>query len=479
MLDLIIRGGQVVTPQAVADMDIGIQGEKIAAFGQPGTLAADSARVIDAQGKIVIPGGIEPHAHVGIPVPPEWTGHADVMTQPPEAATRAAAFGGVTTLIDFAGDLSRAALSGQRRRSISETIERRRDVFRSHSYIDFAFHYILAGEVRTDTLGEIREALNEGIGSFKIFTVNNPVRVPNGHLWTVFAEVAKHGGMMAIHAEDEEIVQFMTKKLQDEGRDQGHNLHLVHNNLSEDIAFRTVIRLAKETGVGIYFVHVTAKEGVTAIEEARHAGLPVYGEALHNYLQFTCDDYQKPGGTAIHTYPAIKFAADREALIAGMMDGRISTTATDEYTTFKGPKLWGDTIATVCGGHNGIETRIPVAFTKFVSERGMSLQRFVDITSTNAAKILGLYPRKGAIQLGSDADLVLIDPNLKKALTVNDLHADSDYSIWEGFPCHGYPVMTILRGKVIVENGKLIGSADNGRWLSRRVENSVLARPAV
>lgn len=479
MLDLIIRGGQVVTPQVVADMDIGIQGEKIAAFGQPGTLAADSARVIDAQGKIVIPGGIEPHAHIGIPVPPEWTGHADVMTQPPEAATRAAAFGGVTTLIDFAGDLSRAALSGQRRRSISETIERRRDVFRSHSYTDFAFHYILAGEVRTDTIGEIREALNEGIGSFKIFTVNNPVRVPNGHLWTVFAEVAKHGGMMAIHAEDEEIVQFMTKKLQDEGRDQGHNLHLVHNNLSEDIAFRTVIRLAKETGVGIYFVHVTAKEGVTAIEEARHAGLPVYGEALHNYLQFTCDDYKKPGGTAIHTYPAIKFAADRDALIAGMMDGRISTTATDEYTTFKGPKLWGDTIATVCGGHNGIETRIPVAFTKFVSERGMSLQRFVDITSTNAAKILGLYPRKGAIQLGSDADLVLIDPDLKKTLTVNDLHADSDYSIWEGFPCHGYPVMTILRGKVIVENGKLVGSADNGRWLNRRVENSVLARPMV
>ncbi len=479
MLDLIIRGGQVVTPYSASEMDVGVQGEKIAAFGQPGTLASTSARVIDAQGMIVLPGGIEPHAHVGIPVPPDWTGQADVMTQPPEAASRAAAFGGVTTMIDFAGDLSRAALTGQTRRSISETIERRRSVFRSHCYTDFAFHYIIAGEVRSETVGEIREALEEGVGSFKIFTVNNPVRVPNGHLWTVFAEVAKHGGMMAIHAEDEEIVQFMTKKLQQEGNDQGYNLHLVHNNLSEDIAFRTVLRLAKDTGVGVYFVHVTAKEGVAAIAEARNEGRPVYGEALHNYLQFTCDDYKKPVGTAIHTYPAIKFADDRDALIAGMLDGRISTTATDEYTTFKGPKLWGDRIATVCGGHNGIETRIPVAFTKFVSERGMSLQRFADITSTNAAKILGLYPQKGAIQLGSDADFVLLDPNLRRTLTVSDLHADSDYSIWEGFQCHGYPVMTILRGKVIVENGKLVGSADNGRWLKRRVENEVLARPVV
>jgi len=231
--------------------------------------------------------------------------------------------------------------------------------------------------------------------------------------------------------------------------------------------------------VGVYFVHVTAKEGVAAIAEARSAGQAVYGEALHNYLQFTCEDYKKPGGTAIHTYPAIKFADDRDALIAGMLDGRLATTATDEYTTYKGPKLWGDTIETVCGGHNGIETRIPVAFTKLVVERHMSLSLFVDITSANAAKILGLYPQKGAIHPGRDADLCLIDPALQKTLTLSDLHADSDYSIREGFACQGYPVITILRGKVIVENGKLVGSAADGRWLKRRVANDMLARPAV
>jgi dihydropyrimidinase len=229
----------------------------------------------------------------------------------------------------------------------------------------------------------------------------------------------------------------------------------------------------------VYFVHTTAKEGVAAMAEARHQGQPVYGEALHNYLEFTCEDYKKPGGTAIHTYPAIKFADDRDALLAGLLDGRICTTATDEYTTYKNIKLAGDTIRTVCGGHNGIETRLPVAYTKFVVQHHMPLQRFAAITATNAAKILGLYPQKGVIAPGSDADLVLIDPILTKTLTLDDLHADSDYSIWEGFTCHGYPVMTILRGKVIVDHGRLVGSVSDGRWLRRKVAPDVLARPVV
>ncbi len=478
MLDLIIRGGQVVTPQAVGEMDVGIQGEKIVAVGYPGTLATGAGREIDARGKIVIPGGIEPHAHIGIPVPEQWAGVPDVMTQPPEAASRAAAFGGVTTIIDFAGDLSFNPDGSILTTDILHDIEQRRAAFHTHSYTDYAFHYILAGEVTPKTVGEIGEAVQEGIASFKIFTTFHPIRVPYGPLWSIFEEVAKHGGIMAVHAEEDEIVRYMTEKLKREGQAQGHNLHLVHNNISEDLAFRHVIRLAKHTGVGIYFVHVTAKEGVAAIEEARSEGQPVYGEALHNYLQFTCEDYKKPGGTAIHTYPAIKFPEDREALTRGLMDGRLATTATDEYTTYRKPKLWGDTIETVCGGHNGIETRMPVAYTKFVAERNMPLQRFVDITSANAARILGMYPQKGAIQPGSDADIVLLDPN-KKIITMGDLHADSDYSIWDGFQAAAYPVMTILRGKVVVENGKLVGSSSDGRWLKRRVSSEVISRPTV
>jgi dihydropyrimidinase len=479
MLDLVVKGGQVVTPQGIGTLDIGVQDGTIVALGWPGTLAADAGRVIDARGMIVVPGGIEPHAHISIPVPEQWAGHPDVMTQPPEAASRAAAFGGVTTVVDFAGDLALTRDPSARRVPIAEAVERRRAVFRGHSYTDFAFHYILAGEVAPETVGEIGEAIQDGIASFKIFTTFRPIRVPYGHLWSIFEEVARRGGIMAVHAEEDDVVTYMTEKLKREGRAQGHNLHLVHNNLSEDLAFRHIIRLARHTGTAVYFVHTTAKEGVAAIAEARHQGLPVYGEALHNYLQFTCDDYKKPGGTAIHTYPAIKFSDDRDALLAGLLDGRLATTATDEYTVHKAYKLAGDTIETVCGGHNGIETRLPVAFTKFVAERKMPLTRFVDITSANAARILGLYPQKGAIQPGSDADLVLIDPTLRKTIALSDLHADADYSIWEGFACQGYPVTTILRGKVIVEQGRLVGSSSDGQWVARRVSGDVLSRPAV
>ena len=279
--------------------------------------------------------------------------------------------------------------------SIAAEIDSRRNVFRGHAYTDFAFHYILAGRVSPATLGQIGEAVQEGIASFKIFTTFPDLRVPYGHLWAVFAEVARHGGIMAVHAEEDDIVTYMTEKLLREGNAHGHNLHLVHNNLSEDLAFRKIVRLARHTEVGVYFVHTTAREGVAAIAEARSQGQPVYGEALHNYLEFTCEDYKKPGGTAIHTYPAIKFAEDREALLAGLLDGRLCTTATDEYTTYKGVKLSGNTIESVCGGHNGIETRLPVAFTKFVAQRHMSLQRFAAITCDKCRKNPRAVPSEG------------------------------------------------------------------------------------
>ena len=477
MLDLIIRGGQVVTPEGVGRMDVAVQGEKIGAVALPGALEVEARRTIDATGKVVLPGGIEPHSHIAIPVPEVWTGRPDVMTQPPEAASRAAAFGGVTTFVDFSGELPITPDQQISYQPIMRQVESRKNVFTGHSYTDFAFHHILAGAVHPGTIGEIGEAIQAGVASFKIFTTFHPIRVPFGELWAIFQEVSKNRGIMAVHAEEDEIVTYMIGKLKREQNDQGYNLHLAHNNISEDIAFRKVIQLAKHTEVGVYFVHTTAKEGVRAIAEARRQELPVYGETLHNNLEFTCEDYKKPNGTKIHTYPSIKFADDRDALQQGLVDGPICTTATDEYTTDKSAKFSGQTIETVCGGHNGIETRMAVTYAKLVSTGRISLERFAAITSTNAAKILGMYPQKGAIAVGSDADFCIFDPNLRKTIALSDLHADSDYSIWEGFECHGYPVMTILRGKVIVEDGKLLGSSSDGRWLNRKVAPGIIARP--
>ena len=482
MLDLIIKGGTVVTPGGASLADVGIQGEQIAAVAMPGALDdIGAAQTIDATGMIVLPGGIEPHAHINVPVPDYWAGgDTSIFTQPPEAASRAAAFGGVTTYVDFAGALPLTPGAVPPSDPIMGQIDVRRDVFRGHSYTDYTFHYILAGAIPPVTLGEIGEAIQSGVASFKIFTTFH-ARVPMGHLWEIFQEVGKHGGIMAVHAEEDDIVTYMEDKLEREGRDHGSNLHLAHNNISEDISFRKVTRLAQSTETGIYFVHTTAKEGVNAIAEARAKSLPVYGEALHNYLEFTCDDYlqPEPRGLSIHTYPAIKFSDDRDALQQGLVDGPICTTATDEWTTYKNVKLAGETIRTLCGGHNGIETRMPVTYTKLVATGRIGLERFAAITSTNAAKILGMYPQKGAIAVGSDADIVVFDPNLKKTITVNDLHAESDYSIWDGFECEGYPIMTILRGKTIVRDNQLLGSSSDGRWLSRRVAPGVITQRSV
>jgi len=477
MLDVIIRGGRVVTPERAAELDVGILGEHIAVVAMPGTLEVETRRTIDATGKIVLPGGIEPHTHIGIPVPEMWAGRPEVFTQPPEAASRAAAYGGVTTFVDFAGSLPLTPGEAPATEPIMTQLGQRLQAFGGHSYTDYAFHFILAGAVPPSMIGEIGEAIQAGVSSFKIFTTFN-ARCPYGHLWEIFQQVSRHGGIMAVHAEEDDIVTYMERKLQREGRDQGYNLHLVHNNISEDISFRKIIRLAQHTETGIYFVHTTAKEGVAAVAEARSQQLPVYGEALHNYLQFTCEDYKKPEGTIIHTYPAIKYPEDRDALQQGLVDGPMCTTATDDYTTSKDVKLSGNTILTVCGGHNGIETRLPVTYTKMVATGRISLERFAAITSSNAAKILGMYPKKGAVAVGSDADIVVFDPDLRKTLTLDDLHSDADYSIWEGFECQGYPVMTMLRGKVIVEDGRLLGSTSDGQWLARHITPGVLARPA-
>jgi dihydropyrimidinase len=207
--------------------------------------------------------------------------------------------------------------------------------------------------------------------------------------------------------------------------------------------------------------------------------MPVYGEALHNYLEFTCEDYKRPEGSTIHVYPALKEPEDRDALIRGLLDGQLSTTATDEFTTPKEVRLWGKTIETLCGGQNGIETRLPVVYSKFVVQQNASLRRFVDITSTNAAKIFGLYPRKGVIAVGSDADFALIDPNIHKRLTLADLHSDCDHSIWEHFECRGYPIMTMVRGQIVVESPNLVGNTSRGIYLKRKIANEILAGSAL
>jgi dihydropyrimidinase len=484
VLDLAITGARVVTPLGVEVLDVGVADGRIAVLSAPGAVPLEAARSIDAAGMVLLPGGIDPHCHIGIPLPRRETGLERYTSESPDDATRAAAFGGVTTVVDFVMPTSRPfTLDGKTIEGTTATLlelaELRRAAFHGHSHVDYTFHCIVSGAHAEAAVGQLGELITDGIASVKVFTVNEPVRVRTGDLWELFQAASRHGGIMSVHAEDHDLVDHMRRRLAAEGRDEAPNLPLVHSKLSEELSFAHVLKLAERAEVAVYLLHVSATEGVHALADARSRGLPAYGETLHNYMEFNCGHYSLPGGTAAHTYPSLKYEADRLALVDAMLDGVLSTTATDHIATSREVKLHGGTVTTVCGGHNGVETRLPVTYTRLVQERGMTLERFAEISATNAARILGLYPRKGVIQLGSDADLVVWDPERPVTITADGLHGAADYSIWDGFECRGYPVTTILRGKVVVDDGALHGTPSDGRWVPQRVGRDVLTRAAL
>ena len=467
MIDLVIRGGSVVTPDGVGHWDVAIEGERIAAVAAPGTLPRDVGRVIDATGALVIPGGIDPHVHTYWPIPALDGGVA--RSAPPSQVSLAAIHGGTTTLVDFA--------VWEPGITIAKAIADKESVWRD-GHTDYALHVMLQGAVPPDVIAQIPEAIQAGFPSIKIFTTDvRPIgkgrMIRMGHLWAIMEAAAKHGGILAIHAEDDDLVMYMYERLEREGDTDIRNMPLVHSAMSEDISFRRVLRLARYVeGAAVYFVHVSAAAGVEAIAEARGEGRPVYGETLHHYATFTADAYLRPDGVLYHTYPSLKHEEDRQRLWRGLANGTLSTVATDELCTPRAVKVRSRHVADATGGHVGVETRVPVIYTEGVSKRGMSLERFVDVTSTNAARLLGLYPRKGALAPGSDADIVVFDPTVRKTLRAEDLHG-SDYSAWEGWEVHGWPAAVILRGRVVVEDGTLKGQAGDGRRVAGKLAAAI------
>jgi dihydropyrimidinase len=287
--------------------------------------------------------------------------------------------------------------------------------------------------------------------------------------------LAKKGGLGVIHSEDNDIIMHMYAKLIRENRVAFENMAEVHNTLSEDISFRRVMRLAEHVpGTALYMMHVSAANGVKAIRDARAKNLPIYGESLHQYMLYTQEDYKRPNGQIYHTYPSLKSQADQDELWRGTLDGSINCVATDELCCSLSVKTQGKRVDDVTGGNSGVEPRVAVMYSEMVGKRGYSLRRFVDLVSTNAAKIMGLYPRKGAIAAGSDADITILDPALKRTVRAEALH-ESDYTPWEGRQVDAWPCMTILRGKIMVEGEKFVGDARGGEWQPRKVADEIRA----
>lgn len=476
MFDLIIRGDQVVTPQGTGAWDVCITGESIAAIAAPGTFDDSQAgHVIDAHGKIVMPGGIDPHIHSLWHIPAIDGGEAK-LTDGPDQVSRAAIHGGTTTLLDFA--------TWQPGQTVEEAIAIRKQDWAGKCYADYGYHVMLQGAIPPEVLGQVAEAIQDGFPSIKIFTTDiTPSRrgrkITHGHIWEIFKVLKREGGIGAIHAEDDEIVMHMYDVLTREGRTGFENMAEVHNTMSEDLSFRRIIRLAEHVdGTPLYMMHVSAATGVAAIEAARARGFPIYGETLHQYLMFTHEHYKRPNGQIYHTYPSLKETSDQDALWAGQLNGSISTVATDEICCTLSTKTQGHRIDDTTGGNAGCEPRVSVMYTEMVVKRGYSLAKFVDLVSTNAARLMGMYPKKGALAPGSDADITVLDPAERRTVTAARLH-ETDYTPWEGYQAEAWPTLTVLRGKVVMQDGAFLGDPGDGQLLRRKVADSVLTRPSV
>lgn len=467
MLDLVVSGGTVVTPEGPRTMDLGVVDGSIVAFGEPGTLIG--VRVLDVTGRIVLPGGVDPHVHTNAP-----GGQENVLGR--DVIGLAALHGGMTTIIDFVWPQA-----GSPQQAVDAMVAE----WEGTSWTDYGFHVVLSDATSDAFVDEVPGLVAQGFPSFKVFTTritpqtDPQFRTSTGQLHEILQRTAAHGGIVDIHAEDDELVMHQYRKHFDAGLTDIVHMPDVHTTLSEELSFQHVLRLASHVpGAAVYMHHVTARSGVEAVREHRARGLPVYAETLAVLTLTTSDSYKEPDGHKYHVYPSLKGAEDVEALWHGIADGTIHTFGTDGVCCLWEEKDRARTIDETFGGVTGVEPKMALLYTEMVRDRGMDLNALARVTSENAAKIFGLYPRKGAIAVGSDADLVVLDPDDVRTIDAADLH-EGDYSPWGGRVVHGWPCATVLAGRVVVENGVVTDERTAGRLLRRTLDPTVHAGTAL
>jgi dihydropyrimidinase len=469
MLDLCIVGATVVTPEGPQLLDIGVADGKTAVLSGPGGLP-DAARTVEADGRIVLPGGVDPHVHTNAPY-----GMANVLGR--DVIGKAALYGGMTTFIDFVWPGADSPL---------KTVEAMSAEWEGSSYTDYGFHVVLSDRTSDESIEEIPALIENGFPSFKIFTTDiTPAdrgagfRTSGGQLYEILRRTAAHGGIVDIHAEDDELVMHQYRKHFEAGKTDIVYMPDVHTTMSEDLSFHHVLRMASHVpGAAVYLHHVTAKLGVDALRFFRGRGLDAYGETLAVLSLATAERYAEPDGHKYHIYPSLKFDEDVEAIWRGVADGTIHTLGTDGVCCLWEEKDRARTIDGTFGGVTGVEPKMALFYTEMVLRRGLGLKRLAELTAENAARIFGLYPRKGAIMVGSDADYVVLDPQDRRIIDPTDLH-EGDYSPWGGREVYGWPACTVLAGRVVVENSVLVDEETRGTLLRRRRRPEVAPARAV
>lgn len=458
-LDLAIEGGTVVTGGSPVRADLGISEGHVALIAAPGSLPADAGQRIDATGKLVVPGGIDAHVHFNINV-------TDAMrAQSARDGSRAAAYGGTTTFIDFAFQSGDGSPSAAVQSKLDELGAQRPSV-------DYALHLMLTGEVSFAAMDEIPEVVAGGVSSFKMFTTfsrgsaSGDLLSDDGRIWGVMERTQRAGGIVQVHCEDDCIIDYHVRGLYRDREEAARNIARARPPLAEEAAIRRMVLLSERSGCPLYVVHVSSRLGIEAIRQAKARGLPISGEVLHNYLAFTSDEYALPDGLIYHNYPPLKAKDDQAALWEALANGGLDTVASDDFTIPKAAKLSGPTVDNAPGGHNGVETRMNVLYSEGVARRRLTIERYVEVSAENPARLFGIYPQKGTIAIGSDADIVLIDPDVSDTIRLDQLHSACDYSVWDGWELRGRVMTTMLRGSVIVQDGAWVGDSGSGRYVA-------------
>ena len=451
----LVRGGTVVTATDTYRGDVLIEDEKIAAIGSRLELPAD--RTLDASGRYVLPGGIDVHTHLDMPF--GGTTSADDFA----TGTTAAAHGGTTTIVDFA-----IQSRGQTLRQAWEAWMRKAE---GKAAIDYGFHMIVT-DLPPSVEAEMDAMVAEGITSFKLFMAYRGVlMLDDGSIFRALRRTAENGGTICMHAENGDVIDVLVKDALAKGNTAPKYHALTRPARAEAEATHRAIALAEIAGVPIYIVHLSAAEALEMVAAARDRGLPAYAETCPQYLFLSYANYEEPGfdGAKYVMSPPLRERGNEEKLWRGLAGNDLQAVSTDHCPfCFKEQKELGrGDFSKIPNGAPGIETRMTLLHDGGVRAGRISLNRFVELTATSPAKIFGLFPRKGTIAPGSDADLVLFDPERRQTLSAKSLHMRVDYSPYEGREVVGAVETVLSRGRVVVENGKFTGRAGAGNFLKR------------